>query len=70
MNFLSAEDSYHYYCPIIFYKNRETVFDYLFRKYTDIVVQSGGWVGKYFPLLAKTAVQMLFNPKIIKMQRN
>ena len=28
----------------------------------DIVVQSGGWVGKYFPLLAKTAFYMLFKP--------
>lgn len=69
MNHLSLENSYHYYCPIIFYKNRETVLDYLCRKYTDIVVHSGGWVGKYFPLLAKTAVSMLFKPKDIELER-
>lgn len=37
--------------------------DYLHRQRKSFVVQSGGWIGKYFPLLAKTAITMLFEPK-------
>ena len=51
----------HFPCPIIFYPGRETILDYLHRKRTSVVVQSGGWIGKYFPLLGKTAIDMLFD---------
>lgn len=50
------KDNEHYPCPIIFYRGRETLLDYLNRTDESVVVQSGGWVGKYHPLLAKTAV--------------
>lgn len=33
--------------------------DYLNRTNESVVVQSGGWIGKYYPLLAKTAIMML-----------
>ena len=48
-------------CPIVFYNNRETLLDFANRTKTDIVVQNGGWVAKYYPLLARTAYDMLFN---------
>jgi len=55
----------HYPCPILFYSGRETLLDYLNRTNERIVVQSGGWVGKYYPLLAKTAIMMLDDPQTI-----
>lgn len=65
MNFLESKDieNKHYPCPIIFYNGRETLLDYLNRTNESVVVQSGGWIGKYYPLLAKTAIMMLDNPK-------
>jgi hypothetical protein len=33
-------------------------------------VQSGGWIGKYYPLLAKHAIEMLSSPKAIHEARN
>jgi hypothetical protein len=65
MNYLIAEDpqNKHYPCPIIFYNGRETLLDYLNRTDETIVVQSGGWIGKYYPLLAKTAILMLEDPQ-------
>jgi hypothetical protein len=64
MNFLEFKDpeNKHYPCPIIFYNGRETLLDYLNRTNESVVVQSGGWIGKYYPLLAKTAIMMLDNP--------
>ena len=59
----------HYPCPILFYSGRETLIDYLNRTNERIVIQSGGWVGKYYPLLAKTAVMMLENPQKINQLR-
>ena len=53
----------HYPCPILFYSGRETLIDYLNRTNERIVIQSGGWVGKYYPLLAKTAIMMLEDPQ-------
>ena len=62
MHGLCPEDpeNKHFPCPIIFYPGRETILDYLYRKRKSVVVQSGGWIGKYFPLLAKTSIDMLF----------
>lgn len=60
----------HYPCPIIFYYGRETLLDYLNRTNESIVVQSGGWIGKYYPLLAKTAIMMLEDPDHIQRLRS
>ena len=37
--------------------------DFANRTKKDIVVQNGGWIAKYYPLLARTAYDMLFNPE-------
>ena len=65
MQNLSTTSSGNFKCPIVFYNSRETLLDYANRTKKDIVVQNGGWIGKYYPLLAKTAYEMLFNPDII-----
>ena len=62
MKNLKTNSSGNYRCPILFYNSRETLLDYANRTREDIVVQSGGWIGKYFPLLARTAFDMLFTP--------
>jgi hypothetical protein len=71
MNYLLPDDTsnVHYPCPIIFYSGRETLLDYLNRTDETIVVQSGGWIGKYYPLLAKTAVDMLVSPAKTRLLR-
>lgn len=65
MRNLKTKSSGNYRCPIVFYNNRETILDYANRTKDDIVVQNGGWIGKYFPLLARTAYDMLFHPNKI-----
>ena len=65
MQNLSTTSSGNYKCPIVFYNSRETLLDYANRTRTDIVVQNGGWIGKYYPLLARTAYDMIFNPDLI-----
>ena len=65
MKNLGTKSQANYRCPIVFYNNRETILDYANRTRTDIVVQNGGWIGKYFPLLARTAYDMLFHPDLI-----
>ena len=65
MQNLSTTSSGNYKCPIVFYNSRETLLDYANRTRTDIVVQNGGWIGKYYPLLARTAFDMLYNPHLI-----
>ncbi len=56
----------HYPYPMIFYEGRETLLDYLQRKDESVVVQSGGWMVNEYPLMAKTVVQMLFEPEKIR----
>lgn len=65
MKNLGTTSQANFRCPIVFYNDRETILDYANRTRTDIVVQNGGWIGKYFPLLARTAYDMLFNPDLI-----
>lgn len=62
MKNLKPVSAYNAACPIVFYNARETILSYYKRTNKDIVVQTGGWVGKYFPLLALTAYKMLFSP--------
>ena len=62
MNNLEATPVKNFLCPIVFYQGKETICDYLNRTESDIVVQSGGWVGKYYPLLSSSAYKMLFDP--------
>lgn len=45
-----------------------TLFDYLQRKDKSIVVSSGGCTAKFHPLLAKTAIRMLFEPESINQE--
>jgi len=61
MNNLKSEPVVNYKCPIVFYNARETICDYLNRTEKDIVVQSGGWIGKYYPFLASSAFKLLFD---------
>lgn len=61
MQNLNPNSYYNATCPIVFYKNRETLLDFANRTKKDIVVQNGGWIAKYYPLLARTAYDMLFN---------
>lgn len=60
----------HFPYPMIFYQGRETLLDYMQRKDESIVVQSGGWLSSQYPLLAKTAVQMLFEPNKIRKEKS
>jgi len=62
MKNLKPKSAYNAACPIVFYQGRETILGYYKRSNKDIVVQTGGWVGKYFPLLALTAFKLLFDP--------
>ena len=62
MKNLKPKSVYNAACPIVFYNARETILSYYKRTNKDIVVQTGGWVGKYFPLIALTAYRMLFEP--------
>jgi hypothetical protein len=62
MKNLKPKSVYNAACPIVFYQGRETILGYYKRNIKDIVVQTGGWVGKYFPLLALTAYKLLFHP--------
>ena len=64
MNNLETDPVVNYRCPIVFYDSRETVCDYLNRTDKDIVVQTGGWIGKYYPLLASSSYKLLFTPEI------
>jgi len=59
----------HFSYPMIFYEGRETLLDYLQRKDETVVVQSGGSIINEYPLLAKTVLQMLFEPQKIRKER-
>jgi hypothetical protein len=61
MNGLELLSYKNYRCPMVFYEGRETILDYLNRNEKSIVVQTGGWIGKYYPYLAKTAYRLLFD---------
>ena len=65
MQNLRMTSSANYKHPVVLYDSRETLLDYANRTRTDIVVQNGGWIGKYYPLLARTAYDMIFNPDLI-----
>ena len=61
LNGVEVKPVQNYACPMIFYDGRETVLDKINRKDDTLVVQSGGWVGKYYPYLGKAAYRLLFD---------
>lgn len=58
-------------CSVVSFDGRETLLDYLNRDTTKkVVVTGGGWVGKFYPLVGKTAIEMLFGEKLEPVVKN